>query len=189
MCPRSIMQWRRPSTEISVDAAFLADQKAKAVGRAARFAAEAAKPPPPSPPKRMAWPGGKLTTNKADAVRKFIERKRESETGLAKEAEASLLASLQHSGSATVRSVDANVTQQPPSVPVGSEQAKQKVSRSVAAPKQLSQKAEQRRRTLRQRRAAFKWMLRATGSRGLLTNTCRAFFGRKLTRSVRRAKT
>uniref|UniRef100_A0A7S0PWY2 Uncharacterized protein n=1 Tax=Coccolithus braarudii TaxID=221442 RepID=A0A7S0PWY2_9EUKA len=44
--------------------------------RAARFRAEARRPPPPLPKDRMAWTGGKIVTNSKDAcLLKFIERK------------------------------------------------------------------------------------------------------------------
>ena len=44
--------------------------------RAARFRAEAKKPPPPLPTKRIAWAGGKIATNSKDAcLRKLLERK------------------------------------------------------------------------------------------------------------------
>ena len=60
---------------ISIDPEFLRDQRQRAADRAARFAAEAASPPPPLPKRTMAWPGGKVTTNKSVAVDKYLERK------------------------------------------------------------------------------------------------------------------
>ena len=72
----------------------MAEQKALAVSRAQRFAAELAKPPPPLQPKRIAWSGGKIASNKDEAVAAFIARRQE--TGqLSSEEEAVLLASLQ----------------------------------------------------------------------------------------------
>lgn len=51
------------------------DEAEKRKLRAARFAADEAKGPPPIPEKRMAWPGGKITSNKEEATKKFLERK------------------------------------------------------------------------------------------------------------------
>ena len=79
---------------IASSSSFLAEQKALAVSRAQRFAAELAKPPPPLQPKRIAWSGGKIASNKDEAVAAFIARRQE--TGqLSSEEEAVLLASLQ----------------------------------------------------------------------------------------------
>ena len=79
---------------IASSGSFLAEQKALAVSRAQRFAAELAKPPPPLQPKRIAWSGGKIASNKDEAVAAFIARRQE--TGqLSSEEEAVLLASLQ----------------------------------------------------------------------------------------------
>ena len=94
--------------DISTDLQFLAEQKARAAARAARFAAEASSPPPPLPTRSMAWPGGKLTHNKEDAVRKFIERKRASDDGLSREAERTLIASLRARESTPTLSPDAS---------------------------------------------------------------------------------
>lgn len=56
---------------IPVDSEFLAEQRRKAEERRKRFAnAEV-----PEPPKRvMAWPGGKMVSNKEDALREFLKR-------------------------------------------------------------------------------------------------------------------
>ena len=44
--------------------------------RAARFRAEAKKPPPPLPQKRIAWAGGKIATNSKDeCLRRLLQRK------------------------------------------------------------------------------------------------------------------
>ena len=53
----------------------MADEQQKAKARAARFANDAKKPPPPPPKKTFAHPGGKMTTNKEEALRKYLERK------------------------------------------------------------------------------------------------------------------
>ena len=42
--------------------------------RAKRFAAEAQTPPPPIPKRRMAWHGGKISSNKEEALQKFLAR-------------------------------------------------------------------------------------------------------------------
>ena len=63
-----------------MDAAFLKEQQDRAAARAARFAAESAKPPPPLPKRSLAWAGGKLTTNKEEAVEKYLQRKQEDLT-------------------------------------------------------------------------------------------------------------
>lgn len=46
----------------------------KRAARAARFAREASAPVPAVPKKRMAWPGGKISSNKEEATAKFLER-------------------------------------------------------------------------------------------------------------------
>ena len=51
------------------------EQQRRAQARAARFANDAKKPPPPPPKKTFAHPGGKMTTNKEEALRKYLERK------------------------------------------------------------------------------------------------------------------
>ena len=56
----------------------MADEQQKAKARAARFANDAKKPPPPPPKKTFAHPGGKMTTNKEEALRKYLERKGDS---------------------------------------------------------------------------------------------------------------
>ena len=53
----------------------MADEQQKAKARAVRFANDAKKPPPPPPKKTFAHPGGKMTTNKEEALRKYLERK------------------------------------------------------------------------------------------------------------------
>ena len=53
----------------------MADEQQKAKARAARFANDAKKPPPPPPKKTFAHPGGRMTTNKEEALRKYLERK------------------------------------------------------------------------------------------------------------------
>ena len=51
------------------------EQQRRGQARAARFANDAKKPPPPPPKKTFAHPGGKMTTNKDEALRKYLERK------------------------------------------------------------------------------------------------------------------
>ena len=53
----------------------MADEQQKAKARAARFANDAKKPPPAPPKKTFAHPGGRMTTNKEEALRKYLERK------------------------------------------------------------------------------------------------------------------
>ena len=53
------------------------DEKKKA-RRAARFAADAQQPPPPPPKKTFAHPGGKMTSNKEEATRKYLARRGDS---------------------------------------------------------------------------------------------------------------
>ena len=43
--------------------------------RAKRFAADAQTPPPPIPKRRMAWHGGKISSNKEEALQKFLARR------------------------------------------------------------------------------------------------------------------
>lgn len=47
----------------------------KRAARATRFANDEKNGPPPMPVRKHAWPGGKLVSNKEEAVRKFLERK------------------------------------------------------------------------------------------------------------------
>ena len=92
--PEAPRRQQAASSAIASSGSFLAEQKALAVSRAQRFAAELAKPPPPLQPKRIAWSGGKIASNKDEAVAAFIARRQE--TGqLSSEEEAVLLASLQ----------------------------------------------------------------------------------------------
>ena len=58
---------------------FVAEQQAKALARRERFASAASAPPPPLPTKRIAWAGGKITSNKEEAVARYIERKRQAD--------------------------------------------------------------------------------------------------------------
>ena len=53
------------------------DEKKKA-RRAARFAADASMAPPPPPKRSFAHPGGKMTSNKEEATRKYLARKGDS---------------------------------------------------------------------------------------------------------------
>ena len=88
---------RRPqaaSSAIASSSSFLAEQKALAVSRAQRFAAELAKPPPPLQSKRIAWSGGKIASNKDEAVAAFIARRQQAGQ-LTTDEEAVLRASLQ----------------------------------------------------------------------------------------------
>jgi uncharacterized protein (DUF952 family) len=62
------------------------DQQRKAQARAARFANDAKKPPPPPPKKTFAHPGGKMTTNKDEALRKYLARKGDSLNAAQKQA-------------------------------------------------------------------------------------------------------
>lgn len=78
--------------DIIVTNSFLEADKALRDARAARFAANETVPPVERR-LRIAWPGGRLTTNKQDAVRAFIERKRR-EGGLSKGQEVAIRASL-----------------------------------------------------------------------------------------------
>ena len=92
--PEAPRRQQPASSAIASSGSFLAEQKALAVSRAQRFAAELAKPPPPLQPKRIAWSGGKIASNKDEAVAAFIARRQE--TGqLSSAEEAVLLASLQ----------------------------------------------------------------------------------------------
>ena len=62
------------------------DQQRKAQARAARFANDAKKPPPPPPKKTFAHPGGRMTTNKDEALRKYLARKGDSLNAAQKQA-------------------------------------------------------------------------------------------------------
>jgi len=64
----------------------MADEQQKAKARAARFANDAKKPPPPPPKKTFAHPGGKMTTNKEEALRKYLARKGDSLNAAQKQA-------------------------------------------------------------------------------------------------------
>jgi hypothetical protein len=91
--PEAPRRQQAASSVIASSDSFLAEQKALAVSRAQRFAAELAKPPPPLQSKRIAWSGGKIASNKDEAVAAFIARRQE--TGqLSSEEEAVLNASL-----------------------------------------------------------------------------------------------
>lgn len=74
-----------------VDDAFLREQAARAAERAARFAVMP-DVPPIEPRKRIAWPGGKLVTNRDEALERFLERRP------SKEEQAKRLAELRGSG-------------------------------------------------------------------------------------------
>ena len=76
-----------------LSASFVDEQRQKALARQQRFADAAAAPPPPLKATRIAWAGGKITSNKETAVEAFIQRKRQAE-GLSNEEEATLRASL-----------------------------------------------------------------------------------------------
>ena len=62
------------------------EQQRKAQARAQRFANDAKKPPPPPPKKTFAHPGGKMTTNKEEALRKYLARKGDSLNAAQKQA-------------------------------------------------------------------------------------------------------
>ena len=64
----------------------MADEQQKAKARAARFANDAKKPPPAPPKKTFAHPGGKMTTNKEEALRKYLARKGDSLNAAQKQA-------------------------------------------------------------------------------------------------------
>ena len=64
----------------------MADEQQKAKARAARFANDAKKPPPPPPKKTFAHPGGRMTTNKEEALRKYLARKGDSLNAAQKQA-------------------------------------------------------------------------------------------------------
>ena len=111
-----------PSIAITRD--FLDSDRTRREARAARFATSASPSPPIVPQRRIAWPGGKLTTNKQDAVDAFIERKRQ-EGNLSREHEAALRASLSARGAtaAVVQQVNdrpTNMDVSPPAVCVSS---------------------------------------------------------------------
>ena len=89
-------------SDIVVDRAFLREERERAAARAARFSN--AGPPPPLPVRSMAWPGGKLTSNKATAVDAFLRRK---QADLTAEQRKRLRESLRARGSASVQSVQA----------------------------------------------------------------------------------
>jgi hypothetical protein len=80
-------------------AAFVAEQRARAAARQQRFASP--KEPPPLQKTRIAWTGGKISSNKGDAVAAFIERKRQAGQ-LAPEDEERLRGSLQRRAAAVV---------------------------------------------------------------------------------------
>lgn len=54
------------------------DKAERRQARQARFARDAAKPPPPPPKRTFAHPGGKMTSNKDEAMRKYLARKGDS---------------------------------------------------------------------------------------------------------------
>lgn len=56
-----------------------ADELARRAKRAAKFGAEATRPPPPVPKRTFAHAGGQMTTNKQVATAKFLRRKQEAE--------------------------------------------------------------------------------------------------------------
>ena len=62
------------------------EQQRKAQARAQRFANDAKKPPPPPPKKTFAHPGGRMTTNKEEALRKYLARKGDSLNAAQKQA-------------------------------------------------------------------------------------------------------
>ena len=64
----------------------MADEQQKAKARAARFANDAKKPPPPPPKKTFAHPGGRMTTNKEEALREYLARKGDSLNAAQKQA-------------------------------------------------------------------------------------------------------
>lgn len=70
-----------------VDQKFLEEQAARAAERAARFATMP-DVPPIEPRKRIAWPGGKMVTNREVALHKFLKRRP------SKEEQAKMLAEL-----------------------------------------------------------------------------------------------
>lgn len=58
-----------------------ADELARRAKRAAKFGAEATRPPPPVPKRTFAHAGGQMTTNKQVATAKFLRRKQEGRSG------------------------------------------------------------------------------------------------------------
>eukprot|EP00633_Aureoumbra_lagunensis_P007836 CAMPEP_0197308786 /NCGR_PEP_ID=MMETSP0891-20130614/7293_1 /TAXON_ID=44058 ORGANISM="Aureoumbra lagunensis, Strain CCMP1510" /NCGR_SAMPLE_ID=MMETSP0891 /ASSEMBLY_ACC=CAM_ASM_000534 /LENGTH=363 /DNA_ID=CAMNT_0042793479 /DNA_START=4171 /DNA_END=5258 /DNA_ORIENTATION=- len=66
------------SGEIGKVGKDLSDEERKKL-RAARFAADAEKGAPPIPKRKMAWPGGKIKSNKEEAMAKFERRKQQEE--------------------------------------------------------------------------------------------------------------
>ncbi|KAL1500397.1 hypothetical protein AB1Y20_013054 [Prymnesium parvum] len=108
---------------LAVSASFLQEQAQKKEARAARFATLAAEPAPQLPARRIAWPGGKISSNKHAAVLAYLERKRQSEQGLSKSEEQRILASLERGGvrGAVVRPVEADA----PSSPVARERGRE----------------------------------------------------------------
>ena len=102
--PQEPRRQHTTSSAIASSGSFLAEQKDLAVLRRQRFASP--KAAPPLQPKRIAWSGGKIASNKDEAVAAFIARKQE--TGeLSPEEEASLRASLQQRRAAVVQTTAA----------------------------------------------------------------------------------
>ena len=137
-------------SDIVVDRAFVQQERERAAARAARFSN--AGPPPPLPKRSMAWPGGKLTTNKATAVQKFLRRKKGD---LTKEQRKRLKESLQARGSASVQSVQATSKRR------ANVQSVQATSKRLAASQRAASHAETRpARTIRlpqRRRQPLRW--------------------------------
>ena len=114
--------------------------------RAARFRAEAKKPPPPLPQKRIAWAGGKIATNSKDeCLRKLLQRKMANGEKLTPE-QLQAAAALQPASAAdvnvgqlTMRTVV--VKTDPPRRPQPSQQQKQQSTKSTKStpPVQQSQ--------------------------------------------------
>ena len=165
---------RRPAASIvPPDATFLEEQMRLSAQRRERFAREAAaeelSPQQPAAPRRIAWPGGKVVTNRERAVELFIQRKRESEAGLSPAEEARIRASVARNEGrqATVRAVaTATATQaRVPSALVGAG---------------ASGAARRRRKRPWVRRQSIRWLMLATCTKASYrTSAFRAFFSRR----------
>jgi uncharacterized protein with WD repeat len=110
--------------------------------RSVRFAREAANPPP-APVRTMAWAGGKLTTNKEAALRKFLARKGDE---LSDEARARAeQAALQPRRPQVLRSTAGNAmprqVEAPPAVKIGVDKAAAKLRKKLSEIEQLEARA------------------------------------------------
>ncbi|KAJ1457090.1 hypothetical protein M885DRAFT_615698 [Pelagophyceae sp. CCMP2097] len=72
--PRIVSEPRAAVASSPLGGGDAAAELAKRQARAAKFAAAAAQPAPAAPVRTMAWSGGKVTSNRADATAKYLER-------------------------------------------------------------------------------------------------------------------